>query len=118
MACRAWKEAQKTLESYGVDGQKRIIHQDQDSVYTSDRLLEDGVQLSYSTNGAKGNTYMESFNGHFKEPIESLLWEGESIPEVKGVIQKRVGKWNNDRRHSSIGQMAPGSYIEKQLKEN
>ncbi len=52
-----------------------IVHHDRDSVYTGDgwinRLIADQmISLSYSMNGARGNTYMESFNGHFKNPVE------------------------------------------------
>jgi putative transposase len=118
LACRAWEDAKKTLQSFDAADPERIVHQDQDSVYTSnrwvDQLLEDGARLSYSTNGAKGNTYMESFNGHFKKPIESLVIEAESIPDVKEVIRNRVTKFNENRRHSSLGQIAPRTYIENQ----
>lgn len=119
VACRAWEQAKQTFEKLGIDCVGMIMHHDQDSVYKSDRwvnhlLLEDGVRLSYSTNGAKGNTYMESFNGHFKGPIQSILNEAETIEEVEGVVSNRADDWNNDRRHSSLGQMAPMAYIEKE----
>ncbi len=119
VACRAWEQAKRTFERLGVDCVGMIMHHDQDSVYKSDLwvnqlLLEDGVRLSYSTNGAKGNTYMESFNGHFKGPIQSILNEAETIEEVERVVGNRADDWNNDRRHSSLGQMAPMAYIEKE----
>jgi putative transposase len=118
VACRAWEQAKRMFERLGVDCAGMIMHQDQDSVYKSDRwvtqLLEDGVRLSYSTNGAKGNTYMESFNGHFKDPIQSILNEAETMEEVERVVNSRANDWNNDRRHSSLGQMAPMAYIEKE----
>lgn len=119
VACRAWEKAKKMFKRLGIDCVGMIIHHDQDSVYKSDRwvnqvLLEDGVRLSYSTNGAKGNTYMESFNGHFKGPIQSILNESETMEEVEGVVSNRVSNWNNNRRHSSLGQIAPMAYIEKE----
>lgn len=119
VACRAWEQAKKTFERLGIDYTGMIMHQDQDSVYKSDQwvnqlLLEDRVRLSYSTNGAKGNTYMESFNGHFKGPIQSILNETETMEDVEGVVSNRADNWNNDRRHSSLGQMAPMAYIEKE----
>jgi hypothetical protein len=48
------------MSDLGVPMAGRIIHHDQDSVYTSYRwlraiLLEDGLRVSYSKNGAKGN---------------------------------------------------------------
>ncbi len=116
VALRAWEDSKQTLKRFNENWTNTIIHQDQDSVYTSDRwvdqLLNDEIRLSYSTNGAKGNTYMESFNGHFKQPIESLLMGAGSIPEAKEVIRNRVTKWNQKRRHSSLGQVAPRTYIE------
>lgn len=122
LACQAWEHTRQKLEKMDVNWNGMIIHQDQDSVYKSDLwvdqlLLEDGVRLSYSTNGARGNTYMESFNGHFKRPIQSLLNEAVTTSEVKEVIAKRVEKWNQERRHSSIGQIAPVRYIEEQREE-
>ncbi|KXB06788.1 hypothetical protein AKJ51_02870 [candidate division MSBL1 archaeon SCGC-AAA382A20] len=102
VACRAWEQARKTFDRLGVDCVGMIMHHDQDSVYKSDLwvnqlLLEDGVRLSYSTNGAKGNTYMESFNGHFKGPIQSILNEAETIEEggqeaKRGSITRRIQK--------------------------
>lgn len=122
LACRVWDDTKQTLDEMTMDWTDAIVHQDQDSVYTSnrwvDQLIEDRIRLSYSTNGAKGNTYMESFNGHFKGPIESLLMDAETISNVKEVIRKRVKKWNHDRRHSSLGQMAPMTYIEKRRDKN
>lgn len=119
VACRAWEQAKRMFERLGVDCAGMIMHQDQDSVYKSGRwvnqlLLEDGVRLSYSTNGAKGNTYMESFNGHFKGPIQSILNEAETIEEVERIVSNRADDWNNNRRHSSLGQIAPMAYIEKE----
>lgn len=119
VACEAWADAKPTIRRLDGSIEDMIVHQDQDSVYTSDRwvdqlLLEDHVQLSYSTNGAKGNTYMESFNGHFKGPIESMISEAKTMKELREVIRKRVEEWNQDRRHSSLGQIAPRTYIENQ----
>lgn len=120
VACRALEQTKKTLEDFDFELRDKIIHQDQDSVYTSDKwvdllLIENRGKLSYSTNGAKGNPYMESFNGHFKLPIQSLLTEAERMSEVREVIRERVRDWNYDRRHSSLGQIAPMRYIKQEL---
>ncbi len=70
LAARAWERAKETFRVQGISWEGMVLHQDQDSVFTGNRwvdkvLIEDGVRLSYSQNGARGNTLMESFNGHF-----------------------------------------------------
>lgn len=119
VACRAWEASKRTLDRLDADWKGMVVHQDQDSVYTSNRwvdqlLVEDGVRLSYSANGAKGNPHIESFNGHFKGPIQSRLSEAKTLEDVRAVIRQRVEKWNQTRRHSSLGQVAPRVYIENQ----
>jgi len=57
---------------------------------------------------------MESFNGHFKGPIKSLFYEAETMKEILEIIVKRVDYWNNRRRHSSLGQIAPARYIKRE----
>ncbi len=115
VASRAWDATRKMFDQLEADWSETIIHQNQDSVYTSnrwlDQLLENCVPLSYSMNGTKGNTYVDSFNGHCKQPIESPLLGADLSPKVKGVTQKQVKKWNQDRRHSNLGKIVPGTYI-------
>jgi transposase InsO family protein len=60
LALRCWKRVRKRMASFGMELDGRIIHHDLRSVYTSYRwlstiLLEDGMRVSYSENGAKGN---------------------------------------------------------------
>jgi len=71
LALRAWDRARARLRRYGIKFRKVVMHQDQDGVYTGHQWLwqlriKDKVRVSYSLNGARGNTAMESFNGHFK----------------------------------------------------
>lgn len=42
-----------------------------------------GMSLSYLMNGAKGNTNMESFYGHFKNPVESIFVTSGTLEELK-----------------------------------
>jgi len=63
VALRAWEATRETYEDYGISLEGTILHQDQDSVFTSNDwvdqiLIEDKVKLSYSEDGAKGNVYM------------------------------------------------------------
>jgi hypothetical protein len=53
-------------------------------VYTGYRwlqavLIRKRAKISFSENGAKGNTYMESFNGHFKGENGSLFFDARNI---------------------------------------
>jgi len=67
---------QDSAEQSGGGGNKlrRAVRSpcDQDPVYTRYRwlqavLIDAGVKVPFAENGAKGNKFMESFNGHFKE---------------------------------------------------
>jgi len=60
LALHCWNRVREQMRSLDVDLNGRIIHHDQDSVYTSYQwlrtiLLEDSMRVSYSENGAKGN---------------------------------------------------------------
>ena len=68
---RAWWRAAVTLGEVGLSSENRIIHHDQDTVYTGYRwlcslLIKHRARISFSENGAKGNTSMRSFNGHLR----------------------------------------------------
>lgn len=80
LALEAWARARVTLQRYGVKLDAVIVHHDQDPVYTGhgwvrQLRVENGVRISYSLDGAKQNTEMESFNSHFKGETASRLWE-------------------------------------------
>ncbi|MDI6775596.1 MAG: hypothetical protein QME60_09500, partial [Verrucomicrobiota bacterium] len=65
---------------FGIDLATVIVHHDQDTVYTAHEWLRhvrllDKVRISCALNGARDNTEMESFNGHFKAENSSRLWE-------------------------------------------
>jgi len=71
LALEALSMAATTLADVGLSLEDRIIHHDQDTVYTGYRwlravLIKHRARISFSENGAKGNTSMESFNGRFK----------------------------------------------------
>ena len=108
--------AETTLEDVGLTLEGRIIHHDQDSVYTGYRwlrtvLIKHRARISYSENGAKGNTTMESFFGRFKTENASLFHEAMNIWELKRVIAQQIDYYNRRRRHSTLGNTAPMDYI-------
>jgi len=103
-----------------------IMHHDQDSVYTGHMwtgqlLLRDKVRLSYALDGAKDNTEMESFNGHFKQEGNSLFLDvfldAGDIEELKAVVSRQMEYYNTRRRHSSLGYVSPMAYIESMLSD-
>jgi len=116
LALESLSMTRATLADVGLTLQGRIIHHDQDSVYTGYRwlytvLIEDRARISYSENGAKGNTVMESFNGRFKTENRSLFYDAMNIWELRRVIGQQIDYYNRKRRHSTLGYMAPIDYI-------
>jgi len=109
-----WTRA--TLDDVGLTLKGRIIHHDQDSVYTGYRwlyavLIKHRARISYSENGAKGNTVMESFNGRFKTENRSLFHEAMNIWELRRVIAQQIDYYNRRRWHSTLGNTAPLDYM-------
>jgi putative transposase len=118
LALQAWAQAKATLHRLGVHYEGMIMHHDQGSAFisyewTSQLLLEDKVRLSYALRGAKDNPEMESFNGHFKNEALSLFLDTQSLDELVAVVDERMRYYNAERRHSSIGYLAPVVYIER-----
>ena len=65
--------------------------------------------------GARGNTEMESFNGHFKQEGNSLFLDAGDMEELKAVVSRQMKYYNTKRRHSSLGYVSPMAYIESML---
>lgn len=62
LALCCWNEVRSQMAEFGCALEGRIIHHDQDSVYTSYQwlravLIEDGMRVSYSERGAKDNPH-------------------------------------------------------------
>lgn len=117
LALEAWESAKATFRQLEVPYAGMIIHHDQDSVYTGHRwtgqlVLEDQVRLSYTLNGAKDNPEMESFIGHFKTEGHSLFLEAQTLGELGAVVRAQMCYYNTERRHSSLGYLAPLTYLE------
>lgn len=115
LALEAWDRAVAMLASLGLTPRGRIVHQDQDSVFTSyawtsGLLLVDGCRLSYALDGARDKPEMESFFCHFKTENGSLLQDAETLPALVGIVAQRLEHYNQRRRHSSLGNRAPLAY--------
>ena len=116
LALRCWSEARDAL---GASTAELTVHSDQDSVYTSyawlqTLLLEDGVRISYSENGARGNPWIESFWARFKQENASLITEAESLSDLREVVDRQMRYYNRERRHSGVGNRPPLAYLESE----
>jgi putative transposase len=115
-ALKAWAMTKRTLAEHGVSIGGMVVHQDQGSAFisyswTGQLLLDDKVNISYSLDGAKGNTYMESFFGRFKEENEDVLDAAESYGDLISVLTERIAFHCQGRRHSSLGYLSPAEYL-------
>lgn len=122
LALEAWREARDTLAGFSMTPEGRIIHQDQDPVFTSyawtHRLLvEDRCRVSYALQGARDNPQMESFFGRFKTENHSLLQDAETLTDLRQIVGERIEHYDQKRRHSSIGYQAPLDYVRTLLEE-
>jgi len=120
VALDAFKLTRGNLEEMGISLEERFIHHDQDSVYTGYRwlqalLIDARAKVSFSENGAKGNTFMESFNGHFKGENGSLFYDAANIWELKRAVDMQVEYYNVQRRHSALKYLAPRTYIKREV---
>ena len=118
LALVAWKKAKRSLNRFGYGTKGIIVHQDKDPVFTGNvwagmLLLKDSVKISYSENGAKGNTPMESFFSRFKSENHSIFYDCVDMTSLTGMVSKRMRYYNVERRHSSLGNTAPLTYLEK-----
>jgi len=120
LAKNCWDSACEAFADIDVDAKDMIVHQDQDSVYTSYEwlrtlLIESSAQVSYSETGAKGNPWVESLWGRIKTELGSLITEAQSLDEVKSIMDQHMRYYNSQRRHSSIGYQAPAVHLEQHL---
>lgn len=78
-------------------------------------LIREKARISFSENGAKGNTSMESFNGHFKGENGSLFFDAANIWGLARAISVQVDYYNARRRHSALEYLAPLTYINQEV---
>ena len=117
-ALQAWERAKEAFRQWDIPTEGLILHHDQGSAFisyawTGQLLLKDGVRLSYALRGFKDNPEMESFFSRFKEEGRSLFFDARSLTELATLVDSRMAYYNTDRRHSSIGYVAPLTHIER-----
>jgi len=79
-------------------------------------MVKDKLQISFSLYGAKGNVYMESFNGRFKEENRLLFWEQEDLESLRKVVKSRIRYYNYVRKHSALDYKSPMKYLKEKGK--
>lgn len=117
-ALEAWKMTTGRIKKLGFSTREMIVHHDRDPVYTGYQwlgqlLLVDKALVSYALRGAKDNPTMESFNGHSKGENQSLFQECRTLEELKQVVKRQMVYYNTKRRHSSLENLAPLTYLKK-----
>jgi putative transposase len=122
VALQAWERAKARLNDWQVDLTDCILHQDQDSVYTSyawtgQLLLVDRMRMSFALAGAKDNPHIESFFSRFKDEGHSEFLDAETLPELQAVAERRIEFYNYTRYHSSLGNRAPLVFIRQEHPE-
>lgn len=120
LALHAWRRARRTLQQYGIELAGMVMHHDQDPVYTSYAwtgrlLLRDHLQISYSLDGARGNTEMEAFISRFKNENRSLLLDAPTIEVLERIVNQRMQYYNDVRRHSALDNQPPRRWLERKL---
>lgn len=121
-ALEAWDMAVKNINRLGFAARGLIVHHDRDPVFTGYEwlgqiLLIDRGLVSYALKGAKDNPAMESFNSRFKEENRDLFWECQTLSELKEVVREQMVYYNTKRRHSSLGNIAPLTYLKERQKQ-
>ncbi len=117
LALQAWRQARETMRQLSIEPAGMVMHQDQDPVYTSYAwtgrlLLRDYLQVSYSLDGARGNTEMEAFISRFKNENRSLLLDAPTIEALERVVNVRMRYYNEVRRHSALDNQPPRKWLE------
>jgi len=118
LALQAWAGAKRMFRSLGIGWAGMIMHHDRDPVYTgygwiSQVASTDKLRVSHALNGAKDNPEMEAFNGRFKEEGRSLFLQAQTLNELILVVDERMWYYNDGRRHSSVDQVPPLTFIER-----
>ena len=120
LALDALDMTRENLKEVGISLEDQYIHHDKDSVYTGYRwlqavLIREQAKISFSENGAKGNTFMESFSSHFKRENGGLFYDAINIWELRRIISAQIEYYNEQRRHSALGYLAPRTYINREV---
>lgn len=100
---------------------KPIQHQDRGSQYTSHDYIDKALtwtRLSYSSPGTPThNPGQESFFGRFKSEWLDEIAEIPTFEQLQTFVQAKLKYYNYERRHTSIGLVAPWNFTKKFVKK-
>ena len=118
LALKSWERVRRFFEQAEQELAGPVIHTDQDSVFKSYDWLravmtENWCVVSFSEDGARGNTWIESVWSRFCQENHSLLIESATIRELIAVIDDRMRYYNWERRHSSVDNLPPIVYAQR-----
>lgn len=115
----SYKMALVRLLKLKEDISRTIFHSDQGSQYTSYsyvNLVLSQMRISYSRKGTPtDNPSQESFFGRFKQDNADEILEIETFERLENFVRKRLKYYNEKRRHTSLGNVAPARYLESVL---
>jgi hypothetical protein len=75
------------------------------------------LQISYTLDGAKDNTEMESYISRFKNENHSLLLDAPTIDGLAKVVNIRMHYYNDVRHHSALNNQPPRTFLERWLRD-
>lgn len=112
----------KIKKLVGKIREKPIMHQDRGSQYTSHRYVQAVLKfakISYSDPGTPThNPGQESFFGRFKDDWKDEIFEIETFEELQKFVDKKIKRYNYERRHTSIGLVSPWKFTKSFLKNS
>ena len=105
-----------------VRGTPNFIRVDNGPEFISKELdkwaYENKVTLDFSRPGKPtDNAYIESFNGSFRDECLNINWF-LSLEDAREKIEEWRGDYNDWRPHSSLDNLTPNEYLEKQDTRN
>jgi putative transposase len=119
LALEAWQRVQDWYARWNQSLKAVVVHTDQDTVFCSYRWLHqllcgDHVEISYSERGAKDNPWIESLWSRLKAEVGQVLFESETLQELRDVVQDYVEYYMHQRRHQSLEQRIPIEVLRNQ----
>lgn len=112
LARRCFERVRERMRHLSEELQGTILHSDRDTVYTSyawlrEVLMREGMRVSFSERGARGNPWVESLWGRMKTEIGSRIHQACDLQALKSILTEHFRYYNRSRRHSTIGNVAP-----------
>jgi hypothetical protein len=60
---------------------------------------------------------MESWNGRFKQENADLFLDAQTLGDLENLVRKQMRYYTDKRRHSSLGNKAPRTYVREVLSQ-